>query len=106
MLVMFALTVTASLAGSHLIKGLIAGAAGLLIRTVGEDDAVGVGRFDFGSDYLLTGFDFIAVLIGLFAFSQLLSDLRNPASARKALSDQKQIFVTIVHSTAILAVQT
>ena len=102
MLVMFALTVTASLAGSHLIKGLIAGAAGLLIRTVGEDDAVGVGRFDFGSDYLLTGFDFIAVLIGLFAFSQLLSDLRNPASARKALSDQKQIFVKIEHRRAIL----
>ena len=46
MLVMFALTVTASLAGGHLVKGLIAGAAGLLIRTVGEDDAVGVGRFD------------------------------------------------------------
>ena len=102
MLVMFALTVTASLAGSHLIKGLIAGAAGLLIRTVGEDDAVGVGRFDFGSDYLLTGFDFIAVLIGLFAFSQLLSDLRNPASARKALSDQKQIFVKIEHRRAIM----
>jgi putative tricarboxylic transport membrane protein len=102
MLVMFALTVTASLAGSHLIKGLIAGAAGLLIRTVGEDDAVGVGRFDFGSDYLLTGFDFIAVLIGLFAFSQLLSDLRNPASARKALSDQKQIFVKIEHRRAIV----
>ena len=103
MLVMFALTVTASLAGSHLIKGLIAGAAGLLIRTVGEDDAVGVGRFDFGSDYLLTGFDFIAVLIGLFAFSQLLSDLRNPASARKALSDQKQIYVKFEHRRAIMS---
>ena len=33
MLVMFALTVTASLAGEHLVKGLIAGAAGLFIRT-------------------------------------------------------------------------
>ena len=73
-----------------------------MIRTVGEDDAVGVGRFDFGSDYLLTGFDFIAVLIGLFAFSQLLSDLRNPETARKALSDQKQIRVAkIEHRRAI-----
>ena len=101
MLVMFALTVTASLAGKHLVKGLIAGAAGLLIRTVGEDDAVGVGRFDFGSDYLLTGFDFIAVLIGLFAFSQLLSDLRNPVTARNALSDRKQVKVKIEHRRAI-----
>ena len=101
MLVMFALTVTASLAGENLVKGLIAGAAGLLIRTVGEDDAVGVGRFDFGSDYLLTGFDFIAVLIGLFAFSQLLSDLRDPIAARKALSDRKRIKVKIEHRRAI-----
>ena len=101
MLVMFALTVTASLAGEHLVKGLIAGAAGLLIRTVGEDDAVGVGRFDFGSDYLLTGFDFIAVLIGLFAFSQLLSDLRNPVTARNALSDRKQVKVKIEHRRAL-----
>ena len=101
MLVMFALTVTASLAGENLIEGLIAGAAGLLIRTVGEDEAVGVGRFDFGSDYLLTGFDFIAVLIGLFAFSQLLSDLRNPVTARNALSDRKQVKVKIEHRRAI-----
>ena len=101
MLVMFALTVTASLAGEHLVKGLIAGAAGLFIRTVGEDEAVGVGRFDFGSDYLLTGFDFIAVLIGLFAFSQLLSDLRNPVTARNALSDRKQVKVKIEHRRAI-----
>lgn len=101
MLVMFALTVTASLAGEHLVKGLIAGAAGLFIRTVGEDDAVGVGRFDFGSDYLLSGFNFIAVLIGLFAFSQLLSDLRNPVTARNALSDRKQVKVKIEHRRAI-----
>ena len=78
MLVMFALTVTASLAGENMIKGLIAGAIGLLVRTVGEDQAVGVGRFDFGIDSLLGGFDFIAVLIGVFAFSQLLSDIRDP----------------------------
>ena len=101
MLVMFALTVTASLAGEHLVKGLIAGAAGLFIRTVGEDDAVGVGRFDFGSDYLLSGFNFIAVLIGLFAFSQLLSDLRNPVTARNALSDRKQVKVKIEHRRAL-----
>ena len=101
MLVMFALTVTASLAGEHLVKGLIAGAAGLFIRSVGEDDAVGVARFSFGSDYLLSGFDFIAVLIGLFAFSQLLSDLRDPIAARKALSDQKRVKVRIEHRRAI-----
>ncbi|MEM7430091.1 MAG: tripartite tricarboxylate transporter permease [Pseudomonadota bacterium] len=101
MLVIFALTVTASLAGENLIKGLIAGALGLLVRTVGEDEAVGVGRFDFGSDYLLSGFDFIAVLIGLFAFSQLLSDVRDPAKARQALTDQGNVQIRIEHRRAL-----
>lgn len=101
MLVIFALTVTASLAGENLVKGLIAGALGLLVRTVGEDEAVGVGRFDFGSDYLLSGFDFIAVLIGLFAFSQLLSDVRDPAAAKRALTDSGDVKIRIEHGRAI-----
>jgi len=103
MLVIFALTVTASLAGRNLIKGLIAGALGLFIRTVGEDEAVGMARFNFGNDELLGGFDFIAVLIGLFAFSQLLSDVRDPASAKRALTDRGNIRVRIEHVNAIKA---
>ncbi|MEM9370099.1 MAG: tripartite tricarboxylate transporter permease [Pseudomonadota bacterium] len=101
MLVIFALTVTASLAGENLIKGLIAGAIGLLVRTVGEDEAVGVGRFDFGSDYLLSGFDFIAVLIGVFAFSQIISDVRNPVTAKQALTEQRDVQIRIEHRRAI-----
>jgi len=101
MLVIFALTITASLAGSNLIKGLIAGAIGLLVRTVGEDEAVGMARLDFGSDALLSGFDFIAVLIGLFAFSQLLRDVRDPVAARKSLTERKAVQVRIEHRAAI-----
>ena len=101
MLVMFALTITASLAGKHMIKGLIAGALGLFVRTIGEDDAAGMARFNFGSDPMLQGFDFIAVLIGLFAFSQLLSDVRDPENARKSLSERGQVHVRIEHRRAI-----
>jgi putative tricarboxylic transport membrane protein len=104
MLVMFALTITASLAGKNLIKGLIAGVVGLLVRTVGEDEAVGMARMNFGNDALLQGFDFIAVLIGLFAFSRLLHDVRDPISARRRLSgdrDGKKISVRIEHFEAI-----
>ena len=101
MLVMFALTITASLSGKNMIKGLIAGAVGLLIRTVGEDQAVGMSRFDFGIDSLLSGFDFIAVLIGLFAFSQLLNDVRDPKDARKALTERGSVQVRIEHGRAI-----
>ena len=94
-------TVTASLAGRNLIKGLIAGALGLFIRTVGEDEAVSMARFNFGNDAVLGGFDFIAVLIGLFAFSQLLSDVRDPVSAKRALTDKGNIRVRIEHMNAI-----
>ncbi len=101
MLVMFALTITASLAGQNMIKGLIAGVLGLLIRTVGEDEAIGMARFNFGNDALLQGFDFIAVLIGLFAFSQLLSDVRDPATARKSLMERGSIEARIEHVRAV-----
>ena len=101
MLVMFALTITASLAGRSLVKGLIAGVIGLLVRTVGEDEAVGMARFDFGTDVLLQGFDFIAVLIGLFAFSQLLRDVRDPVAARKSLTERSAVQVRIEHRAAI-----
>jgi len=101
MLVMFALTITASLAGNNLVKGLIAGAIGLLVRTVGEDEAIGMARFNFGNDTLLQGFDFIAVLIGLFAFSQLLTDVRDKNVARKSLTERGSIQARIEHVHAI-----
>lgn len=104
MLVIFALTVTASLAGENLVKGLIAGALGLLVRAVGEDPAIGMSRFDFGIEELEGGFDFIAVLIGLFAFSQLLSDVRDPAKARRSLAEQRHVNVRIEHLRAIKAI--
>jgi putative tricarboxylic transport membrane protein len=72
-----------------------------LVRTVGEDEAVGMARFDFGSEALLQGFDFIAVLIGLFAFSQLLSDVRDPNDAKKSLTERGTVYVRIEHRAAI-----
>lgn len=103
-LVMFALTITASLAGENLVKGLIAGALGILIATIGEDEINGVARFNFGSDALKQGFSFLPVLIGLFAFSQLLSDIRDKDRARQPLSDSGAQAVRIEHRKAAMAV--
>ena len=100
-LIFFALTVTASLSGQHMIKGLIAGALGVMIATVGEDDINGVERFAFGNDYLAEGFNFLPVLIGLFAFSQLMSDIRDRYAARKALSEMKAVNIRIEHARAV-----
>ncbi|MBL6929037.1 MAG: tripartite tricarboxylate transporter permease [Rhodospirillales bacterium] len=100
-LVMFALTITASLAGENMLKGLIAGALGLLAATIGEDDINGVARLHFGSEELKQGFAFLPVLIGLFAFSQLLSDVRDPEKARGALMKGRTEAVRIEHLRAI-----
>ncbi|MEL6374696.1 MAG: tripartite tricarboxylate transporter permease [Pseudomonadota bacterium] len=103
-LIFFALTVTASLAGENMIKGLIAGALGLVIATVGEDDITGVKRFDYGVDYLGEGFAFLPVLIGLFAFSQLMSDIRDRTAARKSLTDMRAVSVRIEHRRAVATI--
>ena len=103
-LVLFALTITASLSGDNMTKGLIAGMIGVLIASIGEDDINGVARFNFGSEELKQGFAFLPVLIGLFAFSQLLADIRDPDKAKKPLSEEGKAAVKIEHRKAAAAV--
>jgi len=102
-LVLFALTITASLAGKDLVKGIISGIIGLLIVCIGEDDINGVARFTFGIDALEQGFAFLPVLIGLFAFSQLLNDVRDADAARNPMMVGTKA-VSVKHLTAIRAV--
>ena len=84
-LVIFALTVTASLAGDQLLKGLIAALVGLLISTVGSDVVFGLPRFTFGIDQATRGFAFLPVLVGLFAF-QSLAERRAHQGSRSTAS--------------------
>jgi len=67
----FSMTVIVSLASGNIIKGLIAGAFGLLLGTVGlGHEAVIQPRFTFGTSYFVRGIDVVCALIGYFAFSQ------------------------------------
>lgn len=74
-LMIFGLTIIASVSGKSLIKGLIAGFFGLLIATVGLDPVTGYARFSFNIPNLMTGFTLLPVLIGLFAISQIFVQL-------------------------------
>ncbi len=100
-LVMFALTITSSLSGKALLKGIIAGTLGLLVAAIGEDEVNGVARFTFGSDAIRQGFAFLPVLVGLFAFSQLLSDVQDRDKARQALMPRGTKAVRVEHRKAI-----
>jgi putative tricarboxylic transport membrane protein len=100
-LIVFALTITASLAGDNLVKGLIAGNFGLLFAALGAEEINGVDRLYFGIDTLSGGFAYLPVLIGLFAFSQLLSDVEDPKVAKSPLMDKRATAVRIEHRKAV-----
>lgn len=74
-LIFLGLTMITSLGTGSMVKGLISGAFGLLLGTVGIDSVSGMSRFTFGYLGLLNGINFIAVLIGMFAVAQSLSNL-------------------------------
>ncbi|RPE72151.1 putative tricarboxylic transport membrane protein [Pacificibacter maritimus] len=96
-LILFALTITASLSDGNMIKGLIAACIGLLATAVGEDQVNGITRLTFGNGDLDGGFAYLPILIGVFAFSQLLSDMPTRAAARRTLSADAATNVRIPH---------
>ncbi|MDQ7844401.1 MAG: tripartite tricarboxylate transporter permease [Armatimonadota bacterium] len=71
-LMLFGLSAVSSLAGESLVKALLSMGFGLMLATVGTDLVTGVPRFTFNIPYLLDGIDFVVVVIGLFAISEIM----------------------------------
>ena len=71
-LIVMALTCIAAVSEGSMLKGLAMGAMGLFLSLVGTDPVLGMPRFDFGVFSLTAGLDLIAVVIGLFALSEVL----------------------------------
>ena len=107
----FALSMLASISGEAPLKNLIGGCLGLLIATVGIDLTTGIERFTFGVPELYEGIQFIPVLIGLFAVTELLSQAQELGRERIAvalsalklptLDDFRRIKGTILRSSGI-----
>lgn len=72
------LSVIVSLSNGSLIKGMIAATLGLMIATVGTDPLSGVTRFTFGEAELLTGIEYVIVMVGVFAMSELMMTANTP----------------------------
>lgn len=68
----FGLTIIAGVSSDSILKGLMSGALGLLISTIGMDPMEGVQRFMFGQPTLYNGINVTCALIGLFSMSQVL----------------------------------
>jgi len=75
LLAVFGLSIISSVSGTHVAKGLLIGLFGILISMVGIDAITGFPRFTFGNVNLLSGIQFIPAMIGLFALSEVLSNI-------------------------------
>ncbi|HEU4368527.1 MAG TPA: tripartite tricarboxylate transporter permease [Methylomirabilota bacterium] len=74
-LMVLALTVIVSLAGASLARGLAMALLGYLVSLVGLGPATAEPRFTFGFGPLMSGVDLIALVVGLFAISEVFLGL-------------------------------
>ncbi len=112
-LALFGISIITSVSSGSVLKGLMGGALGLFIGTIGIDAMTGKMRFTFDSTYLIGGISFIPVLIGVFAFSQVLSSVESCYDEKyekkdvkidrvfPTFSDLKRVMVTLFRSSLI-----
>lgn len=68
----FGLTTIAAVSRGSFLKGLVAGALGLLLSFVGFEPVSGDLRYTFGTLYLWEGIDLIPMIVGLFAIGEVV----------------------------------
>jgi putative tricarboxylic transport membrane protein len=80
-LFVLALSMVAGLAEASLLKGLVAGCLGLIVTVLGTDPVMGQARLTLGIPFVKGGIDFLPVLIGVFAFSQVMGEIERRGAA-------------------------
>jgi len=85
-LMFMGLSLVISLSGRALLKGIISMALGLLASLIGQNPLTGAARLTFGSVEMMAGINFISVIVGLFAISEVMI---NVEQALKAISSTK-----------------
>jgi putative tricarboxylic transport membrane protein len=90
-LILLGLTCIVSVSEGTVTKGLMMGMLGIFLSCVGGDPITGESRFTFGDYRLIAGFNLLAVVIGVFALSEVLSRASQQLSNAKAMFDFKGI---------------
>lgn len=83
------LSVVVGLCSKDVLKGLVSAVIGVLLSTVGIDSVSSAKRFTFGSYELYAGFSQLATLMGLFAFAEILLQLRNMQAKKEYLQVER-----------------
>jgi len=110
-LMLMGLVSAAVLAQGGMLKSLAMMVLGLLLGIVGTDVAIGVKRFCFGRFELVDGIGFVTIAVGVFALTEIISNLSNPeerviftskvGSLYPTMADLKQSFMPILRGTSI-----
>src|SRR5207247_10324520 len=101
-LFILAVSMVAGLTEASLLKGLIAGGLGLIVTVLGSDPVMGQERLTLGIDFVKGGIDFLPVLIGVFAFAQIMGEIeRSGGKAQLAGSLERGVRLTVSHVKVI-----
>jgi putative tricarboxylic transport membrane protein len=108
-LMFMALTLIISLSGRALLKGVISMALGLMTSLIGQDPLTGATRLTFGYVKLLAGIEFISVIVGLFAISEVMINVEQRVTAisqkidswMPTWTDIKQCMGTMLRCTGV-----
>ena len=85
-LALFGLSIIASVSGKSILKGLVSGALGMWLASVGIDGVSGVTRFTFGNVTMFKGINMIAVLLGVYAIAQMIARVNGTEQGGEASS--------------------
>ena len=101
-LFVLALSMVAGLAESSLLKGLVSGCLGLVVTILGTDPVMGQDRLSLGVPFIRGGIDFLPVLIGVFAFSQVMGEIeRRGGAAPLAEAGARTLHLAVSHAKVI-----
>ena len=88
MLSLLGICMVGSLSGRSVAKGLVIGAFGMMLGTIGEGTFNGQPRYYFGVEYLLNTPPLVGVVLGLFAIPELLELATKNTSISRVPQDQ------------------
>lgn len=75
-IILLGMATIVTFAGENMLRGIIMAAVGLLLSMIGIASGFTTARFTFGSVELLSGLEFVAVMIGIFALGEVLHQIQ------------------------------
>jgi len=86
------MAVISSLGSKSVIKAVISGLIGIFIATIGVDPISATDRFTFGTIELMSGIDYIPIMIGAFALGEVFSQITSNEDVNYQSSSKLSLF--------------